>query len=98
MPDNIKIIADHALPFMVAAANAGAAKVNAQRIIEAVIIAGLVGAITWVLTIPKLQTEFQYIQRDIKAVSVKVDAIDAEVDELRIAAAIEKARHLGSGP
>ena len=93
MPDNIKHLFEHALPFMVAAHHGEGPKLNTMRMLEAVIIAAVLGGLGWMFLIPELKLEFGYMKRDIGRLSTKVDAIQIDVNQLKVDAAVEKARH-----
>jgi hypothetical protein len=93
MPENLKTMIEHALPFMVAASNGQGPQLNIPRILEAVIIAAVLGAGAWMLLIPELKTEFSYMKRDIQNVSDKVEHIQRDVNKLKIDVAVDKARH-----
>lgn len=84
MPDNIKELLQHSMPFMVAAAQTGDNKVNVTRILEAVIIAGIAGAGAWLLLIPELKTEFKHIAEDVQNVQDKVTIMQKEVKQIQI--------------
>lgn len=81
MPDNFKELLQHGMPFMVAAGS-GADKVNLTRMLEAVIIAGVIGAGAWLLLLPELKTEFKYISRDVQELKTQVGGLSAEIDHV----------------
>lgn len=98
MPDSIKEVA-HALPFMLPAAGAlnleGGQTVNKTRVLEAVIIAALVGLLSvggaWFLLIPELKTEFKYIARDVsglqsgqESIRLEFKTLDNKVDSIQL--------------
>lgn len=95
MPENLRDIATHCLPFMVAATQ-GKPTMNATRMLEAVVIAlvtAVLGvAVSWFILIPEIKTEFKYLQRDLGVLSGQMAKIDNEVDTLRTDLAVEKAR------
>lgn len=85
MPDHWRNIADH-FPFVLAAGNAAAGRINPQRIAEAVIIAALsAGATTYVMTAridertQMMQTSFVKAMTDINA---RQDRTDGHVDSV----------------
>lgn len=66
---------------------------NTARIIEAVLIAGLIGAGTWFLMIPEIKTEFRYMRNDLQKVEKKMQTIEKDVNQLKIDSAVQKARN-----
>lgn len=93
MPDNLRQIVEHCAPFVVAAHQGQGPQLNIPRILEAVLIAAIVGAGTWFMTIPELKTEFKYIKADIQEVSAEVKAVQSDVNKLKTDVAVERARH-----
>lgn len=83
MPDNIKELLQHGMPFMVAASGGGE-KLNITRVLEAVIIAVIVGAGAWFMLIPEMKTEFKYITRDVQSLKHEVKELDDKVTDLKI--------------
>lgn len=90
MPDNLKELFNHSLPFMVAAGQ-GPEKVNLTRMLEAVIIAAIVGAGAWFMLIPELKAQFKYqaetlseVKADIKHIDSGLDKMETRVDELSV--------------
>lgn len=91
MPDNLKEVA-HALPFMLPAAAAGVMEgdhvVNKTRVLEAIIIAAILGVLSvaslWFLLIPELKTEFRHLSVDVQELRTDQTGVRAELKQLQI--------------
>lgn len=92
MPDTIKDVVP-ALPFMLPAASAlskeGGQVVNRTRIVEAVIIAVIIGVLSvggmWFMLIPVLKTELRYVARDVRELQATSKGVQVELKQLQIA-------------
>lgn len=96
MPDNIREIAEEAarcLPFMVAAGANGEQQVNINRMLEAVIIAAVLGLGGYLLLIPELKAEFNAVKSDVHEIGQDVKELSADVMQLKIDVAVDAARH-----
>lgn len=95
MPDNLKVIAEEAakcLPFMAAASNGGQ-QVNMNRMLEAVIIAAIIGAGTYFMMIPEIRAEFNGMKKEVHEISTDLKTVKADVIQLKIDVAVDQARH-----
>lgn len=94
MPESVKAVAEHALPFMVAAANGnGAQQVNVNRMLEAVIIAGILALGGYLMIIPTLETKLTAISAEVHEIGQDLKTVKADVVQLKIDTAVERARH-----
>lgn len=93
MPENIRHLFEQGLPFIVAANQGQGPQLNIPRILEAVIIAAVLGLGAWAFLIPELKLQFEYMQRDVHKISEQVETIQKDVNQLKLDAAVEKARH-----
>lgn len=78
---------------MVAAANGKGPELNIPRMLEAVIIAAVIGAGAWFMLIPELKLEFKHMQNEIHEINDKFDTLQRDVTQLKIDAAVERSRH-----
>lgn len=95
MPDNIKQLLNSGihlgLPFMIAKAQEGSEKVNITRMVEALLIALVVGGGSWFMLIPEIKAQFKYLSQDvqelkddIKGVNTELNHIEKRVDTLSV--------------
>lgn len=80
--DNLKDLIAHAIPF--AAVVPSDKEFSMPRIIEAVIVAALVGAGTWMLLIPELKTQLSYVSKDINEIKVDMKDMKSEMAQIQV--------------
>ena len=76
----IKYISEHAglMPFFLMTTN-GRVKVNGQRIIEAIVIAIVIGVVQWYLSFTTLQVTMGYIQKDMSKIENRITKIEDNI-------------------
>ena len=92
MPETIRAVFEHGFPF-IAAAHGGGPQLNITRILEAVIIAAVLAFGGYMLLIPEIKTQFGYMQRDMNKISSKVDAIEKDLNQIKVEIAVERAKN-----